>query len=140
MIGKLVCAGTAVSVGEELVPRPVLRDQALCTERPVYSSWRHLGRDGRMKMFFFLTSFHLELLQILLTYFFYHIRMVTCHLASPWSDSFYMARTSSKMNLEITVKRYQCTKSTFTPINAVHFSLFYFQFLSVLMLRQLAKF
>lgn len=38
--------GTAVSLGEELVPRPFLPDPALCAERTVYSSWRYLGGDG----------------------------------------------------------------------------------------------
>lgn len=37
------------------------------------------------------------------------IRMATCHLGNPWSDSFYTARNSSRMNLDITVKRYHST-------------------------------
>lgn len=46
---SLICvfhSGTAVSLGEELVSRPFLPDPALCAERTVYSSWRHLGGDG----------------------------------------------------------------------------------------------
>lgn len=55
---KRVCSGTAVPVGEELVPEPVLRDKAICAERPVYSGRRHVGGNGRMKIFVHVSPPH----------------------------------------------------------------------------------
>lgn len=101
---KRVCtSGTAVPVGEELVPEPVLRDQAICAERPVYSSRRGVGGNGRMKIFVHVSSPH-SVFKIPLKCF--CIRMATCRLGNLWSDSFYTDRTSSRKNLDIIVKRY----------------------------------
>lgn len=49
-------AGTAVSVGKELVSRLILTDPALCAERPVCSSWGHMGGDGDYFTLLFLVN------------------------------------------------------------------------------------
>lgn len=49
-LNSLFCvlyAGSAVPVGKELVPRTVLTDSALCQKRPIHSSGRNMGGNGR---------------------------------------------------------------------------------------------
>ncbi len=98
-----VCSGSAVPVGEELVPEPVLRDKDICAERPVYSGRRRVGGNGRMKIFVHVSS-PCSVLKISLKCL--YIRMATCRLGNLWSDSFYTDRTSSRRNLDNIVKRY----------------------------------
>ncbi len=69
---------------------------------PVGGTWVEMVRWKYLCTF--LTSFCSELVKISLKCIF--IRMATCRLGSLWSDSFYTDRTSSRMNLDIIVKRY----------------------------------
>lgn len=56
-------SGPAVSLGEELVSRSLLPDSTLCQERPIYSSRRNVGRNGKIR---FWKSFTLHLVHLVL--------------------------------------------------------------------------
>lgn len=46
-----LCLGSTVSVGKKLVSRTLFPDSAICQERPVHSSWRDVGGNGRPILF-----------------------------------------------------------------------------------------
>lgn len=100
-----LCSGPAVPLGEKLVPRTLLPDSAFCQERPVHSSWRNMGGNGKPTLK--SPIMNLVIFYVLLDFTVAHfpIRMVICLQVSLWSGSFWKASASSAKSLESIAKR-----------------------------------
>lgn len=110
-------------MGEELVPRTLLPDSALRQERPVHSSRRNVGGNGKTgscKSITFHESYLFDVVLIGLPFCQFDdehilsqgvlitclpVRMATCPQVSPWSGSSWKVSVSSTTSLGSIAKR-----------------------------------
>lgn len=124
-------SGPAVSLGEELVSGSLLPDSTLCQERPIYSSGRNVGRNGKIRLWKSFTShfvhlvlqFEFVMMQIYQVAGLFcpclPVRMATCPPESPWSASSWKANAFSTRNLASTAKRLRFLQNRNRPGTAI---------------------